>query len=207
VGPVLSASAAPLDDYDTKMHGRCGGRSTGYGLAAPPRWHARSAAADGSLPVPPRSAADFAWQVALRLGFVLARAWWRVSRSPHQGALVAVYVGEALLLLRSSYRSEWNFPGGGVRRGEMPEEAARRELAEEIGLAAPVVRPAGVISGIWDGRPDRVHFFELQLERLPELRLDNREIVAARLVPPCALRDLALTGSVAAYVERMRDLD
>ena len=50
--------------------------------------------------------------------------------------MVAVYVGPALLLVRSSYRTGWHLPGGGVRRGEMPEAAARRELAEEIGLAA-----------------------------------------------------------------------
>ncbi|MGO9845157.1 MAG: NUDIX hydrolase, partial [Methylocella sp.] len=28
--------------------------------------------------------------------------------------------------MRSSYRIEWNFPGGSVRRGETPEVAARR---------------------------------------------------------------------------------
>ena len=32
-------------------------------------------------------------------------------------------------------RRIWNFPGGSVRHGETPEVAARRELAEEIGLA------------------------------------------------------------------------
>jgi 8-oxo-dGTP diphosphatase len=42
--------------------------------------------------------------------------------------------------------------------------------------------PRGVASGIWDGRRDHVHFFELRLDRLPELQLDNREIIAARLV-------------------------
>jgi hypothetical protein len=41
-----------------------------------------------------------------------------------------------LLLVRSSYRSGWHWPGGGVRRGETPKEAARRELTEEIGLSA-----------------------------------------------------------------------
>ena len=45
---------------------------------------------------------------------------------------MAVYVDTDLMLVRHSYRAGWHLPGGGVRRGEAPDEAARRELAEEI---------------------------------------------------------------------------
>lgn len=148
----------------------------------------------------PPSLIDLAWRTAFRLAFPLARQWWKLRRSQHEGALVAVHVGPALLLVRASYRREWNFPGGGIRPGETPEAAARRELAEEIGLAALALRPAGAVCGEWDGRPDRVHFFELRLDRLPDLRLDHREIIEARLVLPDALRGMALTGPVAAYL-------
>jgi|SRR5579864_8931735 len=150
----------------------------------------------------PFSLLDLAWRIAFRLAFPLARLWWRVARPQHEGALVAVYVGPALLLVRSSYRNGWHLPGGGVRRGEMPEAAARRELDEEIGLATSALLPVGVACGIWDGRRDRVHFFELRLTELPKLQLDNREIIAARLTSPSELGCIVLTGPAAAYVAK-----
>ena len=151
-------------------------------------------------PASPPSLIDRAWQTAFRLGYPVARLGWQLRPRPHQGALVAIYVGAAVLLVRASYRTGWNFPGGGVQTGETPEDAARRELQEEIGLAAPALHPVRSIQGNWESRPDLVHFFELRLDHLPPLRLDNREIVAARLVEPGGLRDVALTGPVAAFL-------
>jgi 8-oxo-dGTP diphosphatase len=154
--------------------------------------------------IPLSSLVDLSWRTAYRLAFPLARLWWRMIGQQHEGVVVAVYVGPALLLVRSSYRRGWHLPGGGVRRGEMPETAARRELAEEIGLRAPVLLAAGSTCGSWDGRHDRVHFFELCLAEPPQLKLDNREIVAARLTLPVELQSMVLTGPLAAYLGRGR---
>jgi 8-oxo-dGTP diphosphatase len=148
----------------------------------------------------PDTLVDAVWRLALRVGFQLARVWWHLRRPRHEGALVALYVGTSLLLVKSSYRDEWNFPGGSVHPGETPVAAAQREMEEEIGYSPQSFIPAGGASGIWDGRRDQVHFFELRLDRLPELRLDNREIVAARLVAPEELHGIALTPAVTAYL-------
>jgi 8-oxo-dGTP diphosphatase len=147
---------------------------------------------------------DACWRVALRVGFTLARVWWRIRRPDHRGALVAIYVGESILLVKSSYRKEWSFPGGSIDPHETPDAGALRELKEEIGFISPPLKPAGSIRGIWDGRPDQVHFYELHLGQLPELRLDNREIIAARLASPDELRSMPLTGPVVAYLDSKR---
>jgi hypothetical protein len=80
------------------------------------------------------SLVDLSWRTAFRLGFPLARLWWRMTAPRHEGVLVAAYIGPALLLVRSSYRRGWHLPGGGVRRGEMPETAARRSWPRKSGF-------------------------------------------------------------------------
>jgi len=153
----------------------------------------------------PATLLDVAWQTAFRLGFPLARLWWRFRRQSHEGALAAIHVGRSVLLVRSSYRNEWNFPGGGIRPDETPEAAVRRELTEEIGLTScDGLLPAGQANGVWDGRQDRVHFFELRLDRLPPLQLDHREIIAVQLFSPDDVCRLAVTGPVTAYLKATR---
>ncbi|PPQ27869.1 NUDIX hydrolase [Rhodopila globiformis] len=149
----------------------------------------------------PPTFVDTVWQLVYRCIFPLARTWWRLSGARHEGALVAVHVGDAVLLVRASYRSAWSFPGGGIRRGETPAAAARRELIEELGLTGGHLTPVGTACGRWDGLRDRVHFFDLRLDQLPPLQPDNREIVAVRLVPAADLRGLPLTAPVIAYLD------
>jgi len=145
---------------------------------------------------------DRAWRTAYRLAFAAAKLWWKLRRPRHEGALVAVHVMHNLLLLRASYRTAWNFPGGGVKKGENPEAAARRELFEETGLSAGPLVPAARLTGIWLCRRETVHVFEWRPNELPPLRLDNREIVAARLVPLSEWRQTEVTEPVAAYLQQ-----
>ena len=147
---------------------------------------------------------DRARRFVFRIGFPLAGVWWRIRRAPHTGALVAVYVEDSLLLVRSSYRPQWNFPGGGVGADETPEMAAKRELMEEVGLVAETLMPAGIFRGMSDGRNDVVHLFEMRLDRLPELKVDGSEIIGARLVALGDLKGLALTSPVVAYLSWTR---
>ena len=56
------------------------------------------------------------------------------SEWPGPDSVIAVPVmNRSLLLVRNLRRSGWEFPGGGILDGESPEQAARREAAEEAG--------------------------------------------------------------------------
>lgn len=50
-----------------------------------------------------------------------------------------------LILKRSCdedcFKEEWDIPGGGIKFGEDPEESLKREIMEEAGIEADVVRP------------------------------------------------------------------
>src|SRR5688572_14068729 len=67
----------------------------------------------------------------------------------------------ALLLVRLSYRNKWGVPGGLLKRGEAPSDAARREVREETGIdvellgePAVVVEPgARRVDVVFRGRP------------------------------------------------------
>jgi ADP-ribose pyrophosphatase YjhB (NUDIX family) len=62
---------------------------------------------------------------------------------PYLGVSVAVWRdGEVLLVRRgrAPLAGSWSFPGGGVALGERLEEAARREVLEETGIDATIVR-------------------------------------------------------------------
>jgi 8-oxo-dGTP pyrophosphatase MutT (NUDIX family) len=55
--------------------------------------------------------------------------------SPVAFAALALIVRDGkVLLARHSYVPGWLLPGGGVARGEPPEQAVLREMREEIGL-------------------------------------------------------------------------
>jgi len=51
----------------------------------------------------------------------------------------------ALLLARLSYRNSWGLPGGLMKRGESPAEAARREVREEVGLDVDLIGDPAVV--------------------------------------------------------------
>lgn len=63
----------------------------------------------------------------------------------------------SILLVRLLYRGRWGFPGGLLKRGEHPAEAARREALEETGLDIEVVAAPAVVVAPKPRRVDVVY--------------------------------------------------
>jgi putative (di)nucleoside polyphosphate hydrolase len=62
---------------------------------------------------------------------------------PNVAAIVRKPGGWILIAERSDYPGSWQFPQGGVKRGESHPQALARELVEEIGLTPSKYRIVG----------------------------------------------------------------
>lgn len=110
--------------------------------------------------------------------------------------------GDRWLLLRASSHGEWGFPKGHADPGEALARTARRECAEECGIALLAVEaaPIGVRYRLPDGRMKRVEHFPavthqarvaLSAEHGEHRWADADEVVA--LLPHAQLRELFTT--------------
>jgi ADP-ribose pyrophosphatase YjhB (NUDIX family) len=84
-----------------------------------------------------------------------------------------------VLIAYHPYRRAWGLPGGFVERGEQPDAALRREIGEELGVAASV----GPLLGA-HAAPDVRHltlYYAATIAETP--RVDGVEIESLRYVP------------------------
>jgi mutator protein MutT len=93
----------------------------------------------------------------------------------------------------------WEFPGGKIRPGEGFLDAARRELAEELGLVATSIgRELGVVDD--PGSPFRIHFVEVHATGTP----DPREHTAVEWLTRSELAAVDLAPADRSFVESLR---
>ena len=66
---------------------------------------------------------------------------------PNVGIMLANNRGQLLWARRVGGRDAWQFPQGGIKKGESPREALYRELREEVGLEPEAVEVLGTTRG------------------------------------------------------------
>jgi 8-oxo-dGTP pyrophosphatase MutT (NUDIX family) len=100
---------------------------------------------------------------------------------PHvaSGALYFDETGR-VMLVNPTYKDLWDIPGGYLRPGESPEDALRREIAEELGTALPV---GALLVVDWAPHPaegDKFLFIfdggTLSAQQIATIRVDGTEI-------------------------------
>jgi 8-oxo-dGTP diphosphatase len=149
-----------------------------------------------------RALLDTAICLGYRLVYLGLRAWWLVRRPATHGAGVALWHEGKVLLIHTSYRPCYSLPGGFVRRGEPSEQAARRELREEVGVDLPgqTLRLAWSGTLAFESRQDGVDIWETSLQTAPELRITSHEIIWAGWVHPSEALGWRLLPHVATYL-------
>ncbi len=105
-------------------------------------------------------------------------------------AAIVLREGNILICQRTRHQSmplKWEFPGGKIETGEQPRDALRRELEEELGIAARIehevarIRHTHKHGSIVELRFYAVHEFQGEVE--------NRIFRDVRWVQPDALSD------------------
>jgi 8-oxo-dGTP pyrophosphatase MutT (NUDIX family) len=67
----------------------------------------------------------------------------------------------------------WRLPGGGIKKGESPKQAASRELKEELGIAIKTQEFTEI-----ELKNRNFKFFKVFLDESPEIKVNNNEIFA-----------------------------
>src|SRR3546814_384362 len=98
---------------------------------------------------------------APRLLYRLHLAYLKVRLPITLGVRTMIIDGDdRVLLVRHSYRPGWYFPGGGVKRWETLEEAARREAREESGVdPVRIEGPIGLYANFMESQSDHVALY------------------------------------------------
>lgn len=110
----------------------------------------------------------------------VARLYWFIFRPETYGVKVVIYSGDEILFIKNNYGTRsWTFPGGGIKRGEMPENAARREVKEEVGINLDKVNFVSRILSEKEYKKDNIFVYRANTENM-NFKIDDLEIQEAK---------------------------
>ncbi|MCC7117948.1 MAG: NUDIX domain-containing protein [Anaerolineales bacterium] len=89
-----------------------------------------------------------------RLLYLAYRIFCFLFRPVRMGVRVMMIQDQCVTLVRQTYLRGWFMPGGGLKRGETLEQAARREAREETGAELGALTLMGAYTNFADWRTD-----------------------------------------------------
>ena len=117
----------------------------------------------------------------LRLVYLAYQVYCFFFRPLTLGVRIMMIQDGKVLLVRQTYLDGWFMPGGGVKRGETLDQAARREAHEEVGAQLNEISLLGAYSHFLEWKSDHNILF-LSNDFTLNGRHD-REIAEARFFP------------------------
>ena len=118
-----------------------------------------------------------------KLLYRILRVYWFIFRPQVTGVRCLIEYRRQFLFIRQTYGNmKWTLPGGLIKTNETPEQAAHREVREEVGLKLSQLRPLGVFTNTWEHAHDTIHCF-WGASSGAEIRIDRDEVYEARWFP------------------------
>jgi 8-oxo-dGTP pyrophosphatase MutT (NUDIX family) len=122
-------------------------------------------------------------RAAMRCAYAGLRVYWFLLRPQMAGVKCVITNDDEVLLVRHTYGSRaWDFPGGTVRRREVPVDTARREMHEELGRRIEDWDDLGELYIRTNHHRDNLHLFHGRLDDR-RLELDLSELAEAGWFP------------------------
>ncbi|MFA5742734.1 MAG: NUDIX domain-containing protein [Candidatus Paceibacterota bacterium] len=122
-----------------------------------------------------------------KIANIARKIYWKIFKPKSVGVRVLVKKEESILLVKHHYCKSFYLPGGGVKKGEAPMEAARRELSEECGLFLKNFKLLGKYLNDYEGKKDDIFLFLAKTEReeglKPGLEIESCNYFPLDLLP------------------------
>ena len=128
----------------------------------------------------------------LRLAYMALKLYWFFVRPLVLGVRIMLIQDGRVLLVHHTYIDGWFMPGGGVKRNETLDQAARREAREEVGAELNNISLIGAYSNFVEMKSDHnILFFS---DDFKLVHGHDREISELRFFPLDALPEKLWPG-------------
>ena len=142
-------------------------------------------------------------RVFYKLAYKFILFVWFFYRPTVRGVYIAVWYDKKILIIKNSYKKQFTIPCGRIKRGENLTEAAVRELSEEVGIKVyeSDLKFVGQYKFNYKYVSEIGNFFELEISNLPNISVDNREVVWAQFTASDQALLLELNPLVRSYID------